>query len=215
LADTVDGSALRSGSWENDWELELNTFKPYPCGIVSHPVIDAAIAACAQVGSPAAITAVSIACNPLVPELMGRRQPADGLQARFSSYHTAAAGLLDGEVGLAQFRDDWVTTDEVARLRGLITLRPDSSCARDAATIKVERHGADPVVVHVPHARGSLARPLTDSELLSKVDRLVAPVLGDSAAAEIRRAVDALPGAPGLSPLLSSIRPASEAGDLA
>jgi 2-methylcitrate dehydratase PrpD len=215
LADTVDGSALRSGSWEMDWELELNTFKPYPCGIVSHPVIDAAIAASAQIGNPAAITAVSITCNPLVPELMGRRQPADGLQARFSSYHTAAAGLLDGEVGLAQFRYDWVTADEVARLRDLITLLPDSSCARDAATIEVERQGADPVVVHIPHARGSLARPLTDSELLSKVDRLVAPVLGETAAAAIRRAVDALPGAPDLSALLSSIRPASEAGDRA
>lgn len=215
IADTVDGSALRNGSWEKNWELELNTFKPYPCGIVSHPVIDAAIVASAQIGSPEAITAVSITCNPLVPELMGRRQPADGLQARFSSYHTAAAGLLDGEVGLMQFRDDRVSADEAARLRDRITLLPDSSCARDAATIRVERQDAEPVVARVPHARGSLARPLTDSELLSKVDRLVTPVLGDMATTAIRRAVDALPDVPDLSALLSSIRPASEEGDRA
>jgi 2-methylcitrate dehydratase PrpD len=215
FADSVDASELRIDSWEKDWELELNAFKPYPCGIVSHPVIDAAIAASAQVDEAEAITAVTITCNPLVPELMGRRQPVDGLQARFSSYHTAAAGLLDGEVGLAQFSDDRVTADDAVRLRDLITLLPDSSCARDAATIRVERRDGRPVEVHVPHARGSLARPLTDAELLNKVDRLVTPLLGDTAATAIRRAVDAVADAPDLSALLSSIRPASAEGDRA
>src|SRR5262249_6000838 len=61
------------------------------------------------------------------------------------------------------------------------------------------------------HARGSVARPLTDSELLAKVSDLVAPVLGAPAAARIRDAVDALPAAPDVTGLLGVLRPVAPA----
>lgn len=206
FADQVEQAAL-VGPWDRDWELERNTFKPYPCGIVSHPVIDAALGAGAQISDPGTITRVSISCHPLVPELMGRRAPTDGLQARFSAYHAAAVGLLDGEVGLAQFSDERARAADVARLRDLITLQPSAERARDEAYIHVERVGAEPVTVHVQHARGSLARPLTDDELLDKVRRLVDPVLGVGAAEVIRSAVDQLDSAADADELLAAIRP--------
>ncbi|MFI5610223.1 MmgE/PrpD family protein [Amycolatopsis sp. NPDC051903] len=193
--------------WDGTWELEHNAFKPYPCGIVAHPAIDAAIGASPQVGDPAAITAVEIRCHRLVPELMGRLQPADGLQARFSARHAAAVGLLDGEVGLRQFSDERATDDDVARLRAITELVPDPACPRDSATISVIRTGADPVVVHVEHARGSLARPLTDDELFTKVDRLVEPVLGAGAARKIAEAVDGLEAASGIDAVIEAVRP--------
>jgi 2-methylcitrate dehydratase PrpD len=206
FADAVDRCEL-AGSWEQDWELEFNAFKPYPCGIVAHPAIDAACAASAELDDPAAITSVELTCHPLVPELMGRRQPQDGLQARFSAYHAAAVGLLDGQVGLAQFGDDRAVETDVERLRELITLRPTDGCARDEATIRVDRADRAPICVHVPHARGSLDRPLTDEELFDKVDRLVEPVLGTGAARRVAAAVDALAGATGLDAVIAAIRP--------
>jgi 2-methylcitrate dehydratase PrpD len=209
FADTVDAARL-FGPWDRDWELQRNTFKPYPCGIVSHPVIDAAVGASVRVADPTTITAVEITCHPLVPELMGRRQPADGLQARFSAYHAAAVGLLDGQVGLAQFADARATSSEVAALRERVTLSPTGTCARDEAAITVTLADGPPIELHVPHARGSLARPLTDEELFDKVRWLVAPVLGTPAATAIRRAVDELATAPGPDDLLAAIRPAEE-----
>ncbi|GAA3047178.1 MmgE/PrpD family protein [Pseudonocardia yunnanensis] len=206
FADAVEHCEL-AGSWERDWEIEYNAFKPYPCGIVAHPAIDAACAASAELDDPAAITSVELTCHPLVPELMGRRQPQDGLQARFSAYHAAAVGLLDGHVGLAQFGDDRAVETDVERLRELITLRPTAGCARDEATIRVDRADRDPICVHVPHARGSLDRPLTDEELFDKVDRLVEPVLGTGAARRLAAAVDALAGAAGLDAVIAAIRP--------
>ncbi|QYN21608.1 MmgE/PrpD family protein [Amycolatopsis sp. DSM 110486] len=193
--------------WAGTWELEYNAFKPYPCGIVAHPAIDAAIGASAAVGDPGAITAVRISCHPLVPELMGRLQPADGLQARFSARHAAAVGLLDGEVGLRQFSDERAIDEDVTRLRALTELVPTPDCPRDSATIRVERAGAEPVEVHIEHARGSMARPLTDEELFTKVDRLVEPVLGAGAARKIEAAVDGLPGAPGIDAVIEVMRP--------
>lgn len=206
LSDGVERRWLTAG-WDRDWELEKNTFKPYPCGIVAHPAIDAATEASARVADPAAIIEVEIVCHPLVPELMGRRQPADGLQARFSVHHAAAVALIDGRVGLEQFADERAVAPEVERLRGLITLVPTAGCARDEATIRVVRDGTEPVSVHIEHARGSHDRPLTDEELFEKVDRLVRPVLGRGVAHDIHGAVGRLAGAPGLDELITRIRP--------
>lgn len=63
------------------------------------------------------------------------------------------------------------------------------------------------MTAHVTHCRGSLARPLTEAELLDKVRRLVDPVLGTGAADRIREAIDGLTGAPDAAALLDAIRP--------
>jgi len=188
------------------WELELNTFKTYPCGVVAHPGMDAAIAVSNRL-DPAEITAVTLRCHPLVPELMGTVQPEDGLRSRFSARHGVAVGLLFGRAGLAEFSDAVATAPKVARLRGLITLDPDPGVARDAAVLRIETRSAGPVEVRVEHTRGSAARPLTDAELLAKVRALADPVLGDAAADRIWQAVDRLPAAPGVSELLACLRP--------
>ena len=193
------------------WELELNTFKTYPCGVVAHPAMDAALAAFALLGDSPSITSVSVTCNPLVLELMGLVHPSSGLQARFSARHGIAAGLRYGRAGLAEFSDEVATDPEMARLRDLISLDPDPACARDAAVLRVATRSGDPVEVRVEHTRGSVARPLTDPELLAKVSDLVAPVLGAPAAVRIRDAVDALPAAPDVTGLLAVLRPVAPA----
>jgi 2-methylcitrate dehydratase PrpD len=205
-----DAEVLRP--WSDRWELESNTFKPYPCGIVAHPAIDAAVEASARVADTALIEAVEVVCHPLVPELMGRLQPEDGLQARFSARHGVAVGLLDGRGGLAEFSDTRATAADVRRLRAVTDLLPSPDCARDAATINVRVTGAEDVHVHVAHARGSLARPLTDAELLGKVDALTTPLLGPGAAAAILRRVERLDTAADFAAVVDAARPAPNGG---
>ena len=206
LAAAVDRGALGRG-----WELELNSFKTYPCGVVAHPAMDAAIAVSGRI-DPAEITAITLRCHPLVPELMGTLHPADGLRSRFSARHGVAVGLRFGRAGLAEFSDATATAPEVARLRGLITLDPDPGVARDAAVLRIETRSADPVEIRTEHTRGSIARPLTDDELQDKVQALVTPVLGDGAADRIREAVDELPGVGDVSGLLTALRPSAPVG---
>jgi len=206
LAAAVDRDALGRG-----WELELNTFKTYPCGVVAHPAMDGAIAVSDRI-DPAEITAITLRCHPLVPELMGTVHPVDGLRSRFSARHGVAVGLLFGRAGLAEFTDAVATAPEVARLRGLITLDPDPGVPRDAAVLRIETRSADPVEIRTEHTRGSIARPLTDDELQDKVQALVTPVLGAGAADRIRKAVDNLPGASDASVLLAALHPAASVG---
>jgi 2-methylcitrate dehydratase PrpD len=215
LAASVDRGALGLG-WPggHPWELELNTIKTYPCGVVAHPAIDAAIIAharLAKLSGPAKITGVTLTCNPLVPELMGREQPEDGLDSRFSARHGVAVGLLYGRAGLAEFSDAVATAPPVATLRSLITLDAEPAVPRDAAVLRITRGPASAqaavVEVAVEHARGSAALPLTDDEVLGKVRALFGPVLGEAAADRARDAVDRLPGAHGIGALSAALRP--------
>ncbi|QGZ65388.1 MmgE/PrpD family protein [Paraburkholderia acidisoli] len=188
LSTRVDFERM-TGQMGERWELLSNTYKPYPCGIVAHPAIDAGLALAAQIAEAGEIESITLRCHPLVPELMGNPQPKDGLQARFSAIHGVAAALCDKRVGLAQYDDARVVQPDVTALRAQTTLAPDASVNRDEAFIEARLRGGRTVAHHVEHARGSLARPLTNAELRDKVEQLIDPVLGAGAAARIAGAV--------------------------
>jgi 2-methylcitrate dehydratase PrpD len=186
-----------------NFELAKNTYKPYPCGIVAHPAIDAAIALAPRV-PVADIADVVVHCNPLVPELMGNSVPADGLQARFSAVHGVTMGLFAGTVGLAQYEDAIVNDPAVVALRARVALEPSATIPRAAARVVVTLDDGATLEEVVAHARGSLERPLTDAELGAKALALVEPVLPGLLDA-IRRAVSDLAGAPDTSALIAAV----------
>lgn len=82
------------------WELALNTYKPFACGIVSHPAIDAAIQLRSANGlQPDAIQSVDLRVHPLVLNLMGKTASASGLEGKFSIFHAVAVALVTGRGG--------------------------------------------------------------------------------------------------------------------
>ena len=191
--------------WGTRWHLLDNTYKPYPCGIVCHPAIDAAVELFPALAGRT-VTSAELRCHPLVPELTGNPDPRNGLQARFSTVHGVATGLLDGEVGLPQYSDERAVAPDVRRLRGRVVVRPDETCRRDEATLTVTVEDGTSLRGHVDHARGSLVRPLTPDELADKGRRLVEPVLGPRAAT-LAAAVDAMATSPTLEPLFAAATP--------
>ncbi|HWT05786.1 MAG TPA: hypothetical protein VN224_08515, partial [Xanthomonadales bacterium] len=188
------------------WELAENTYKPYPCGIVAHPSIDAALALRARV-EPGAIESLRAHCHPLVPELMGNPDPQDGLEARFSAIHGIAAALCDGRVGLPQYEAERVRRADVRALRAKTSLVPNPDVARDAARLEARLRDGTTVEEYVAHARGSTARPLTDAELFAKVRLLVEPQLGERSGDRLVDAVLTIEGAPSLDAVLASAAP--------
>ena len=201
---------LMTGELGGRWELLFNTYKPYPCGIVAHPAIDAGLVLASKIDDAGAIEAITVRCHPLVPELMGNPQPKDGLQARFSAIHGVAAALCDRQVGLAQYEDARVVRADVRALRALTKLAPDPSVNRDEVFIEARLTGGAVVGAHVEHARGSLARPLTDDELIEKVRLLVDPLLGNGTALRLAAAVAGLDAAANLDALFDIFLPTTE-----
>ena len=209
LSTRVDFEQM-NGEFGTRWELLFNTYKPYPCGIVAHPAIDGGLALSTRIGDVASIDAITLRCHPLVPELMGNPQPQDGLQARFSAIHGVAAALCDRQVGLAQYDDQRVTREDVRALRAKITLAPDAAVRRDEVSIEARLRDGSILRHHVEHARGSLARPLTDDELMDKVRLLIDSQLGDGVAARLADSVANLQAAPNLDALFSLCAPNEE-----
>jgi 2-methylcitrate dehydratase PrpD len=109
LADGFDEDRL-TGSLGERWEAALDTYKPYPCGIVLHPLIDGCLQVAAQSGAPAAaIERVEVKVHPLVMVLTGRTDPKDGLESKLSFTH--ALSPLDNPQSIRSLRRD------IARLK--------------------------------------------------------------------------------------------------
>ena len=108
--------------------------------------------------------------HPMALELCGRRDPANPVEAQISLFHWAAATLLQRSAGLAQLRQDCIDDPEVAALRARITAVADPALARDEAIADVTLRNGASLRSHVPHARGSIARPMTDDELDAKFE---------------------------------------------
>jgi 2-methylcitrate dehydratase PrpD len=206
LAEASDLAALLPGPGES-WVLIDNSFKPYPCGIVSHPAIDAAIAL-HETFERYPQAGVVLRCHPLVVELTGNLNPKDGLQARFSTAHGVAVGIVFGRAGLAEYTDEVVLDGHVADVRGRVELKIDDTIDRDEAVALLV--GPEGIIreVHVEHARGSIARPLTEAELADKVTRLIEPTL-PGRAADVQQHVRALDTVADFERLVSLLQPGS------
>jgi 2-methylcitrate dehydratase PrpD len=164
----------------SDFGLRRNTYKPFPCGIVIHPTIDA----CIQIHrekklTPRDVRAVHLNVAPLVLDLCSKRDIRKGLEGKFSIYHAAAIGLVRGKGGIAEFTDATVNDPDVKRVRETLTVAvADQSIAEDEVIVKVTLASGENVIKHVEHAIGNLSRPMTDRELEDKFRDQAAPVLG-------------------------------------
>jgi len=160
------------------FEIAFNTYKPFACGIVIHPTIDAAVQLRARGVRAEAIDRVELLVHPLVLELTGKKEPADGLQAKFSVYHGFAAGLIVGRAGEDEFADALVRRDDVVALRRRVQATASDAIDEASADVTVWLRDGRREHVFVEHAIGSLQRPMQDTDLAAKFAALVEPVLG-------------------------------------
>ncbi|MBA2689787.1 MAG: MmgE/PrpD family protein [Burkholderiales bacterium] len=177
LSNARDYSKITVGLGET-WELLENTYKPFACGIVIHPIIDGCIQLRDQHGLVGeAIASVDLRVHPLVLELTGKTKPQVGLEGKFSVFHSAAVALLDGAAGEAQYSDRRVQDAEVVSLRDRVRAIIDPALKEDAAYVSVNLRDGRLLEKHVEHAIGSLARPMSDADLEAKFRGLCAAVL--------------------------------------
>ncbi|MBZ5580444.1 MAG: MmgE/PrpD family protein [Acidobacteriia bacterium] len=156
-----------------DFDLRANTYKPFPCGIVNHPTIDAAIQLHHEHRlTPETIRAVRLRVAPLVLDLCNQRGITRGLQGKFSVYHGAAVGLVRGRAGLAEYTDEAVNDPAVRRVREAATAAGDPALTEDQAQVDVDLADGRTVSRLVEQSLGNIHRPLTDRQLEDKFREL-------------------------------------------
>jgi len=168
------------------FELALNAYKPYACGVVCHPVIDACIELSAELAcNPTEIESISMRVHPLALKLTGIQNPASGLESKWSIYHSAAAAFVDRVAGERQYTDERVNDPIVSALRARVSAKADNALADDAARVRITLRDGRNVEAYIEHATGSAARPMSDAALERKFEMLADGVLPDAQAAAL------------------------------
>jgi 2-methylcitrate dehydratase PrpD len=189
------------------FEISFNTYKPFACGIVIHPSIDACVQLREKGVVPDAVERIELKVHSLVLELTGKKEPADGLQAKFSVYHGCAAGLIFGRAAESEFADAIVTRDDVVELRRKVIATVDDAIDEASVDVTAVLRDGRRVHVFVEHAIGSMQRPMSDAALDAKFTAQSEPVLGTARTAELITACRRLGELTDVRSLLSLARP--------
>lgn len=191
-----------TGNLGRTYEISLNTYKPFACGIVIHPAIDA----CIQLRNRHALRAehidrIDLDVHPLVLELTGKKTPATGLEAKFSVYFAAALAIVRGSAGMRDFSDAAAKDPVIVALRDRVTATVDPAIQEHQVRARVTLRDGRVLTHVVEHAVGSLERPMSDADLEAKALDLMQGVLPDPQAralVDLCWRADTLPGAAAL-----------------
>ena len=161
--------AYLSDSLGAQFEVDALAYKPYPCGIVIHPSLDAALAwrQSEDEVSPS-IAHVALRVHPSALALGYRRHPAGVLEAKVSLYHWVAAALVRGRAGLAEGQEDVISDPQIMRLRDAIEAEGDSTLGAESAILTVTREDGQQRTIAITANKGSIANPMSDDDLSEK-----------------------------------------------
>jgi 2-methylcitrate dehydratase PrpD len=170
------------------WMITGNGYKPYACGVVLHPLIDAMIEVSRKANQPASnVERAEILVHPDVIRITGIDTANSGLMSKFSANHAAAVAYIDQAAGVVQFTNERAGDGEVLAMRKLIQVKPDSSYRLDQAAARVRTKSGETHEAQIAHATGTVNNPLSDQALREKF-------LGNATAAieadQARRVVD-------------------------
>lgn len=168
MSPNADVGYIRRGLG-TEFELLNNAYKPYPCGIVIHPTIDACLQITRMDGYDAdQIEHVDLLVDPDAMNLCWRKLPTNVLDAQVSVYHWAAAALMHKRAGLEEGELACVMEPAVRAVQQKTIAVVDPKMARDQGKATVRMKNGRVFEVNVEHAVGSIANPMTDAQLAEK-----------------------------------------------
>ena len=158
-----------TGKLGQSYQISLNTYKPFACGVVIHPAIDG----CIQLRNQYHLTAdqidkVELRVHPLVLELTGKKTPQTGLEGKFSVYYASAVALVAGAAGEKQFSDKLVRDALLIALRDKVSTVIDKSIQADQVRIAVTLKDGRRLDKFVEHVISSVQNPMSDAQLETK-----------------------------------------------
>ena len=170
------------------YEISINTYKPFACGVVIHPTLDA----CIQLRNQYKLTAdrierVELKVHPLVLELTGKKTPQTGLEGKFSVYYAAAVALLQGAAGERQFSDKLAKDPAVVALRDRVATTIDPAMGPEQVRVIVTLKDGRKLEKYIDNVIGSVKNPMSDAALEAKFADLAQGVIP---AAQARRVMD-------------------------
>jgi 2-methylcitrate dehydratase PrpD len=171
-----------AGDLGQRFEILRNTYKPYPCGIVIHPIIDACLELRSAHGlNPERIASVAVSASPGAMALCNNRNPRDEMQAHVSLHHWAAVCFIRGTARIQDMDTETAVRDpRLMAFQDCVEATLDPNRSPDSAEITVTMTDGTRRTCNIAHGIGSAARPMTNAELEAKFAGMAVPVLGDA-----------------------------------
>ena len=141
------------------WEMTQIAYKPYPCGVVLHALVDACLEHREKIRRA---DPIGVSLHPLAIERTDRPEPRNAIEARLSAQHAVAVCALRARAGLAEFNDAAALDAELAAFRRRVRISRDGNLDKMAAVISVGKQTID--------ARAS--RPMDDTRIEAKLREL-------------------------------------------
>ena len=193
---TQHNDAITAGMGRS-WMITGNGYKPYACGVVLHPLIDAMIAVSRKTDRPVSdVARVEVRVHPDVIRITGIDTPNSGLMSKFSANHAAAVAYIDRAAGVVQFTNERAADTAVRALRTVVQIRPEPTYRLDQASATVRTPSGATYDAEIAHATGTVANPISDQALEAKFLGNAAPVIGADGARRVAGMIwrlDALP----------------------
>lgn len=186
VVEVIAPSADREGICRDlgtHWEVLGNAYKPYPCGIVIHPAIDACLELVrAHQPDPDAIESVAFEVNPGALRLCWRKLPDSVLEAQVSMFHWLAAALIEREAGVAQAQLSCIQNRRIRDIQSRLQATDNPALGIDQARAVMRMKDGTVFTATIEHGIGSLAKPMSDDELSAKFIAQARGVLNDKQA---------------------------------
>ncbi len=162
------------------WEILGLTYKAFPCGIVAHPVIDAALRMRARGLDLSAIERIEARVHPLAVKWTAKPHPRDGNEAQFSLQHWIAVALTRGTASVADVGQDRLADPQLHAMRERVTARADEAMSAISCSFTAVMKDGERVTVDVEHCQGSAGNPMSDADLEAKFRGLAGGVLDET-----------------------------------
>ena len=148
--------------------------KPYPCGGLTHQVIDSVLEFRAKYGlTPDMIDSVDVDVVKHTFDRIAFRVPQTSIQGKFCMPYLVARAVIDGKVGIDTFTEHAIRDPNVLKLAERVHMNLDTSLKkRDLAgrpcRVTVRLKNGQAYSREAEHAKGGPEFPMTEAELDEK-----------------------------------------------
>jgi 2-methylcitrate dehydratase PrpD len=176
-----------AGDLGERFELLRNTYKPYPCGIVIHPIIDACLKLRGDHNPDLGkIAHVAIQASPGAMALCNNRDPKDELQAHVSLHHWTAVALIRGTARIQDMDTETAVKDpELMAFQAKVEATLNPRIAADQTEVTLTMTDGTRHFRRIEHGIGSKLNPMSDADLERKFSGLAEPVVGSARTREL------------------------------
>ena len=168
-----DPSEITDGLYE-EWAVQDIGYKPYPSGVITHAAMDAMRDLVTEHDlEPDDVEEVVVTLEQAADEMLIHAQPDDALQAKFSIEFCLAAVLREGDAGIHEFTDEYVTQEATREVIDKVTrdFREEifgDQYAGYGAILQVTTTDGETLDTEVRYAPGSPNNPVSEDRLRAK-----------------------------------------------